>query len=75
MAEARSSTVSQWRLGSLFIAGRVSTTSRSVWFVPVGLALLVGGLTWVSPWLAHGLIALPLPARIPRRAWHSTAVE
>jgi len=51
-------------LGSLFIAGRISTTSRSVWFVPVGIALLVGGLMWVSPWLVHGLIALPLPARI-----------
>jgi hypothetical protein len=51
-------------LGSLLIAGRVPTATRSIWLVPIGLVLFVGGLIWISPWLAHDLIALPLPARI-----------
>ena len=51
-------------LGSLLVAGRISTTSRRIWLVPIGIFVCIGVLVTLSPSLFAALIHLPLAARI-----------
>ncbi len=51
-------------LGSLLLAGRIGTSSRRVWLVPLGLAAFVAAFLLLSPWLVHSFIGAALGVRI-----------